>query len=181
MVFLIGLNEHWLPDTHSQGSGVTAASRLETVQRLTQSQIFLSSLQMLYQQTFGSPSHSSTRESGPVSFIGVLEGTLLQARPLSNSNPNYFCTFGKIWSFLSWLLRAIGWPLLMSSSCFWWTLLVMQPSAVWLVVSRGPSLLGRSNHQIGTSLWFWGALAVCHIGPWSSLWTIIWRGRPVFY
>ena len=49
------------------------------------SHAFLSRLQMLYQQIFGNPSHSSIRESDPGSFIVVVEGTLLHAMPLSKS------------------------------------------------------------------------------------------------
>ena len=73
----------------SQGSGVTEASHLGPIQKLILSQAFLGRLQILYQQTFGSPSHSPTRESGPGSFIVVVEGTLLLARPLSKL-PEFF-------------------------------------------------------------------------------------------
>ena len=42
-------------------------------------------------QTPGESWHISTRGSGPYSFIGVVEGMQLQARPLSSSYQNSFC------------------------------------------------------------------------------------------
>ena len=64
-------------------------------------QVFLGKLQTLHHQTFGSPWNAPTWGSGPVSFIGVMEGTLIHARPLSNGYWNSFCIFGKNWSILS--------------------------------------------------------------------------------
>ena len=59
------------------------------------------------------PQHASTK-SGPGSYIGVVEGILAPAKPLSSSWQIFFCTFEGSWKCMFQWLKAIGLPLIMS-------------------------------------------------------------------